>query len=655
MKIIIRFSFLALTLITSSNCWAQESIKIDSLKSIIKNQSNKPTINIYKQLFKAYERINLDSSLTYANKYYSKSKFVVDTHIKADAILTTGIAHMNKTNYSKALNKFKESLELGLKSNDSIIISKSYNGLGNVYSNIGKFKNSLENYFKALHIFEKLKDSFWIPGSYLNIAVGFRKIKEPYKSIEYNNKALAIYEFQNDEIRMALTYNNISGILNDVGEYKNSLKNANKAKQFFKKVGFKRYLAYPLTNIAISYDSLKQYKLAEQNYLQAIAIQKANNERYELAFLNNALANLYYKKGMYQKAIEIGNKALIYAKNSQSIEFEATSAETLAKSYEKFKDFKNSQKYYKQLALLNDSIYKSEKAKAVIDIQEKYETIKKEKEIATQKEEILNQKLEIKTKNQYTILLTSSILILGLISFGYFKRNKEKRKQLQHKLALKDALAQIKTQNKLQKQRTRISRDLHDNIGSQLTFIISSIDNLKFLTKSSNEKLKNKLSNISAFTSNTISELRDTIWAMDKNEITIEDLQTRVLRIVEKIKIAKKSTTINLEVNVSSKIVFTSIKGINIFRVIQEAINNALKHANATKISISLNENQNNIIITIKDNGKGFDLNNVTLGNGLKNIKSRIEEIGGTFTIDSSINTGTTITVICNKNTTNSV
>jgi len=648
-------SCLVITLTITSNFFAQETVKIDSLKTIIKQQSKQLDIIVYKKLFLEYERINLDSSLVYATKYYNKSIETTDRHIKADAIHSIGVAHMNKTNYPIAIQKFKKSLALGLKTNDSIIISRSYNGLGNAYSNTGKFKRSLENYFKALPIFEKLKDTFWIPGSYLNIAVGFRKIKEPYKSIEYNNKALAIYESQNDSIRMALTYNNISGILNDVGEYENSLKNSNKAKQFFEKVGFKRYTAYPLTNIAISYDSLNQYKLAEENYVKAIVIQELNNERYELAFLNNALANLYYKKGNYSKAIEIGEKAILYASNSQSIEFEATSAETLAKSYEKYKDFKQSQKYYKRLALLNDSIYKSEKAKAVIDIQEKYETVKKEKEIATQKEEILQQKLEIKTKNQYTILLASSILILGLLSFGYYKRNKEKRKQLQNKLALKDALSQIKTQNKLQKQRTRISRDLHDNIGSQLTFIISSIDNLKFLTKASNTKLKNKLTNISRFTSNTISELRDTIWAMDKNEISIEDLQSRILGFIEKAKIAKEGISINLEIDTTSNILFTSIKGINIFRVIQETINNALKYADATKIEVTIMEEQENLIIAIRDNGKGFDINTVELGNGLKNIQERIEEIGGKLHIESIINKGTTITISCNKNTVNSV
>ena len=208
-------------------------------------------------------------------------------------------------------------------------------------------------------------------------------------------------------------------------------------------------------------------------------------------------------------------------------------------------------------------------------------------------------------------------------------------------------MATIKTQNRLQEQRLRISRDLHDNIGSQLTFIISSLDNLKYVSKNANEKLKGKLSDISTFTAQTIHELRDTIWAMNKSEITIEDLHTRILSFVEK---AKKSTqNIEFEVhqNIEKKVTLSSLKGMNVFRVIQEAINNAIKYAEASSISIQINEKESDIEIIISDNGIGFDITTVNLGNGLSNIEKRISEIDGNVKINSIINKGTNIRIIC--------
>ncbi|WP_457618693.1 sensor histidine kinase [Lutibacter sp.] len=91
------------------------------------------------------------------------------------------------------------------------------------------------------------------------------------------------------------------------------------------------------------------------------------------------------------------------------------------------------------------------------------------------------------------------------------------------------------------------------------------------------------------------------------------------------------------------------------FRVVQEAINNAIKYANASEIIININETNNRLIIEVKDNGIGFNLNSVDLGNGLENMQQRIEEINGNITIYSEINKGTSIIISCLKNKTNAV
>lgn len=92
--------------------------------------------------------------------------------------------------------------------------------------------------------------------------------------------------------------------------------------------------------------------------------------------------------------------------------------------------------------------------------------------------------------------LISFLILASVIIYFLGKRNQLKRMQLEKELALKEELSQIKTKNKLQEQRLEISRDLHDNIGSQLTFIISSLDNLKFISKTKNSKILIKLEEI---------------------------------------------------------------------------------------------------------------------------------------------------------------
>jgi signal transduction histidine kinase len=236
-------------------------------------------------------------------------------------------------------------------------------------------------------------------------------------------------------------------------------------------------------------------------------------------------------------------------------------------------------------------------------------------------------------------------LILGLLGYLFYNQQKLKNRQLQKEGELKSALAAIETQNKLQEQRLRISRDLHDNIGAQLTFIISSIDNLKYGFKDIGEKLSTRLSGISSFTGNTIYELRDTIWAMNKSNISFEDLQARISNFIDKANISsdsmKFSFTMDSEVNAEFSL--TSVQGMNIYRVIQEAVNNAVKYSEAENISVNVSEENNYYRIQIIDDGKGFNISEVGDGNGLNNMKKRSRDINATLEIDSELNKGTSI------------
>jgi len=239
------------------------------------------------------------------------------------------------------------------------------------------------------------------------------------------------------------------------------------------------------------------------------------------------------------------------------------------------------------------------------------------------------------------------VIVLALLGYLFYNQQKLKNRQLRKENELKTALAHIETQNRLQEQRLRISRDLHDNIGSQLTFIISSIDSLKFGLKTAEERTLNKLSGISAFASQTIYELRDTIWAMNKNDITCEDLQGRISNFIEKAGIASNEIIFNFSVaeTVCKEAKFTSVQGMNIYRIIQEAVNNALKHANATSVSVHIDKKDAIYHIRIKDDGKGFDVAQTASGNGLHNIEKRARELEGRVAIASEKEAGTTIEI----------
>ena len=133
---------------------------------------------------------------------------------------------------------------------------------------------------------------------------------------------------------------------------------------------------------------------------------------------------------------------------------------------------------------------------------------------------------------------------------------------------------------------------------------------------------------------------------MNNSEITFEDLQTRIHNFIEKAKEAKEDILFNFTIEEGLKQTkFTSIEGVNIYRTIQEAINNSMKYAESKKIKIDIKHQNNDIIIAIEDDGKGFDSNSVEFGNGINNMKKRITDISGKIEINSKLNIGTTVQI----------
>lgn len=229
-------------------------------------------------------------------------------------------------------------------------------------------------------------------------------------------------------------------------------------------------------------------------------------------------------------------------------------------------------------------------------------------------------------------LIVMPLFMLSIYSFIVIKSNLR-----QYEVDWECQRLQVETNFKLQEQKLTISRDLHDNIGSQLTFLISSVDNVKYSFDINNSKLDEKLTEISSFAKETIVELRDTLWAMNSNEISFEDLESRILNFIGKAREVKDEIEFSCEIDANLKSVkFSSIEGMNIYRTVQETLNNAIKHANSTKISIVAEKLISQIQIIIQDDGIGFDPVTILKGNGLRNMKKRIEDIGGKFDIESS-------------------
>lgn len=543
-----------------------------------------------------------------------------------------------------------KSIELAKELNDQESLAESFLLLSQIYNYQDKREKKLVFNLNAIRIYEeigKLEKAGYAYGE-----LGFSIKREDLKSaLHYMRKGLKIIENVKTAKKVDATFDNYGILQGMLKNYDSAIYYHKKSLQIKKQNNDSIGIPYGYVHLATVNINLNNFEIAKKYIDSAQTIRLIRKDIYGITDNYVYYGDLYFAEKKYGRAIENFKKGYNLSIENNFLSLEKYCADYLTKSYIELGDYKNAFAYGKIFQTLKDSTINTETNSRVATLQIEFETEKKEKEIAQQKEQLLARELEIKNKNNFNVLLGSGILMLGIVLFGLHKRQQHKKREYQNQLKLKEA----QTFSKLQDQRLSISRDLHDNIGSQLTLIISSIDNLKFLTKNSDTVFQSKLTEINNFAGNTISELRDTIWAMNKNKISYEDFQGRILSFIEKAKLASGNCHFNFNSTVKSPIYLSSAKGINLFRIIQEAINNALKYARASEISISISETEKNLIIKISDDGIGFDFNTIELGNGLENMQKRATEINGKINIQSKINEGTQIEIMCDKNKTNAL
>lgn len=517
--------------------------------------------------------------------------------------------NLNAGKYEEALNYIQKAISVAEKMKDTAMISLHTTDKANVYHDFEDYEKGVRFGKEAYNILYGHDPENYKYLIFANnvIAINFDDWKKPDSALYYHYKNLPLIPKTGDTLRYGFVYNNIGNTL---------LKN-------------------------------KKFSEAKIYINKSLAINKLRNKDYNLATNYTNLATIAYEEGDSKAAVIFFKEAYFYAERSKSIEKIRDVVQQEAWFYKKTGNFEKALERQEAFYVLRDSVFNDERAKLMAEMETKYETEKKEKLLAEAHAELVQTELEVGRKNTMIYGSLGLAVILGLLGYLFYNQQRIKNSQLQKESELKEALARIETQNKLQEQRLRISRDLHDNIGSQLTFVTSSVENLKYGLGAEESKISQKLGEIGNFTTQTIYELRDTIWAMNKNNITSEDLQSRISNFIEKAGEAREQIDFQFIVSegIKAGTRLSSIQGMNIYRIIQEAVNNALKHAEASAISVNVDKSNSTYKVKIQDNGRGFNLKEAGTGNGLQNIKKRATDLNGSAEIVSEKGKGTTVLI----------
>jgi signal transduction histidine kinase len=618
---------------------------INALKDTLEVKEGEDRILVLKDIAMKFRSIDMDSARYYTKLAFNEAEALDDDYYRARIWIVYGILSWDEGRPKEALSFHLKAKPILENSKDYFVLGSLYTNLANTYEALSEFDKAVDFQFKALESFTEGKDTLWIAGSYLNLGNRYKLIQEPGLTMEYYLKALDLYERIGNNYFMAMCYNSLAVAYLENKQYNKAIEYAKKSYDTNKDVGAILELAYPLTNLALASWALGKYDEAELYYIEAIALQEKKGERLALISLKNDLANIYLNQGKMNRAEKL---ALTTYREADSIDYlpgiDALS-KTLSLIYEEKPDFKKAYVYHQKHKAARDSLYFTEKAKEMFNLKEKYESEQKENEILRQKNELVEGELALKNRNNMLMGSGALLAILLIVGFVIFREQKVKAKNFARETALEKAMAEARAQENLKEQRLRIARDLHDNIGSQLTYLTSITDSAKRGIDKGEVFLMEKLTQMKQFSLVTISELRDTIWAMNKDEISLEDIKERTQQLAATV---HEATDDKVRMKVEGRPdhkVLNAFVGMNLFRIIQESVNNAVKHSGSEQIQVRFTDIDEKVQIEIEDFGQGFDTLQSSNGNGLQIMKNRAEKAGIDFKQESIIGKSTKVTL----------
>ncbi len=605
--------------------------------------------------------------------YYYKAIKIYELNKANDDI---GIAYSNLVGILTDLKEYKKA-EIAI--NKSIPYVKGNKiRYGNALINYSRLKLDMGDYAKAtslnleaLKLYEQVGDQASLGSGYFQMGINMETSKQFEKAIEYYEKSLAVRKILKDSLKMSNVYNNLGIIYKNQKQYKLATQNYKAAYDIALQMKRPVLALNPLINLAVVANRENNQKQAIKLYEEALEIAKKFDRTTTIKTIESNLAYIYINNNDFEKALPLAQKAYNYGKEKGSLEEKIVFSSNLAEVLDGLGKTKEAFPYMRDSYEMSDSLHRKQSADAIAEMLTKFETQKKEQQIVLlgkenniqklilnnqdlvlnqraleitnrdysinlQKAEITAQKLktkeqlqqitllakekeiknlELKQKNTYLIMAFGVLMIGGVSGFQIYKRRK------------------LDEKTRLQNEKLRISRELHDNIGSQLTFISNSIESFE-----AENGAAVKLNEAQTITKNTIRELRRTVWLINQPEFNLDEFVIKLRDYVKPMETGKPLIQINSN---HQDIVLQPIVATNLFRIIQEVINNAIKYADANLIEIDFEGNSKILNISLKDDGNGFETAKLSEGYGLKNIKSRVDILKGSFNLNSSINNGT--------------
>lgn len=616
------FLFIALPSETSSFIGKQDTSRITHLVEIAKQKQKERLPDsaeyYFKQAGELADQLNAESGkLLFAGNY---SVFLYD-----------------QVRFDEAMEYAQLALTLSLRLNNRPKAAAAYNNIALQHQAKGRLKDAANNLIRALEISNEIKGPTFKDLSdrrkYLNnLSSLLLDLHDLDKGLQYAWQSFEIARKLKDTVAMGNSLVNVMVAEAMAGKLTDAVRHGKQYLSIGRSYGDLQMEIKALNNLADVYRMQRHYPLALETFSKALALTPKSmpgNEVYTLSGMSRVfreIGNAQAAKEYFEKAHKLAVRELA---TPQLVDLYKDGADI----NEALGDYKQALDFHKKHAQLKDSLQSQETQKTIQELEVRYETAQNRKQIVERDLKIVEQAAELDRKNKWFIIFIFSIflLVFGLVAIRLL--NRQKRKAQSTELQKKLIEAQLAGE---ERERERTAKELHDGVASILSAASLQIN---AMTKHSDPRTT--FQEVSQLIEIAVCEIRNISHNLAPEMILEEGLGYAIQSFCQRV----NKPDFQMHCYVIGELPELD-KGsqLTIYRVIQECVTNILKHAQATEGIVQLIEEQGRLLITIEDNGKGFDTEPVwTNGIGFHNLNTRIKSLYGNLDIRSCIGKGTSV------------
>lgn len=657
MKKKIPLLWLLVSSIAISSVYGQTGHNKDSLLQII--QQNKRDTNTLKALSNLYRlyfnQANFRSSLQYCREALKLADELALSEKKPRITYSMGLNFTNLIQYDSARHYLNQCLQLPGAGKDTVLLVQCYNTKAMLSNYQSDFSMAVTYLMKSVELLEAASAPeirVLMAQTYMNLCNNLLEEKQLDKGIEYGRKAL-LYTGYPDETR----YRTLIHL--DLCDAHIKL---NKAQEAGRRLDTAIQLSNTLYNPALAclvantqgayYDYINDLRASLKAYQKAYQLCDTTGYTLMKATVAVNLANISYRLGNYAEAQQFAITGQELALNSKRYKVVSDAYSVLRHIAAQKEDYKKALQYadlYKRYA---DSATNSTTQQVTLSLESKYQHQKKEKEIAELKAESAEKELLIVKRNRLLMIGGLSTTIL-LLSIGWLYRNSKQKQTIAEKEQhiqqeqikfLKRQQQVVSLQSMLNGQeteRTRIAKDLHDGLGGLFSTIKMNFSVLQHehpglkkstLFQKSYELVDTASRELRRIAHNMMPEVLLKLGLIQAVQDMCASVSSGKL-----LHVTLQAYGMNKRLDATTEIM--------LYRILQELLNNIIKHAQATEAIIQFNQNGNRLNVTVEDNGKGFNTQDIDTArhSGMESVKNRVHYLNGSIHIDSQQGVGTTL------------